>query len=154
MLGGYGEKGTPFGWYVVCAWCGCCLRVLLGSCSHGWIVMALLRDSEAKGHLDEACTVLTPASFTKLSSLTDYSGRKSGDADLGQAKNGSKVGGLSCLAALEKVQLGKKSWAVNSGNERISGKQTESRGGRTVLAKRKGFPTSEVEVEDHPRVRQ
>ena len=61
---------------------------------------------------------------------------------------------MSCLAALEKIQLGKKSWAVNSGNERIIGKQADSRGGRTVLAKRKGFPTSEVEAEDHPRAQQ
>ena len=58
------------------------------------------------------------------------------------------------LQRWKKFQLGKKSWAVNSGNERISGKQIESRGGRTVLAKKKGFPTSEVEVEDHPRDQQ
>ena len=82
VLGGYGEKGAPFGWYVVCVWCRFCLCVVVGSCSHGWIVMALLRDSEAKGQLDEACTVLIPATFTKPLSLTDYSGRKSGDADL------------------------------------------------------------------------
>ena len=50
--------------------------------------------------------------------------------------------------------LERKSWAVNSGNERIFGKQIESRGGRTVLVKKKGFPTSEVEVEDHPRAQQ